>query len=1362
MKKLMLALAISAVSITGVCFTATSCELLESLGIFSGSTVEYKLAISASKLALNVNGKDGVLRATVTPASSEARYEWSVADPTIAKITGRTNNCTVTPLKEGTTTVTVKALDQTATCTVTVGPDLHVKLTAPSFTYDETTEVITITDTNEAERVAGYRLDFFDADGKVVGEQKLVSGDVVKTHKLDKGTYTAKLVVLGSDELYLTSDYSESEITLEVTKDKMVELGKSDSGAMESPNGWAYYSYDWVIVNEAYYYDNAATLVFSNNTADSTEYSWILQLIYHNKEIETGKTYEMTLNVNSSAEGRISLAGKAVTLKQGDNVINVGFTANEDNKGLFKIQFGVWGEYNTLKEGTVSVSIVEEMKEVSGVKMLQVPDSFTYNEGDKTVTIVDTKNNPYDAKYMLGFFADENSSTVLGSAIVENGGVLNPDFVLTGNYFVRIMAATTGAPYESSVWSSYGQTISIVNERVDIVNGGQAVAFNTPNTWFEWHATSAQSQPAQVEVEEAYLDLEGKVHVKFEAISGSSNQPMKLFYRDSAIAVGDIYKLTMKFESAMDGYITVNGTIVAVKKGSNDISVIRMQPNGNAADRNTITIQFGATVGDVEYMMQGEYVIGDVLLEKVDAVALQAPNFVYDAVTNQAIVNDSANPAEAVKEYQIGLFVEGAETPVAKFAVESGVSFDFSSVSNGTYTIKMKAVAKSNTMYVDSEWMDSEYTVTVKNRYTEIISGGQSTAYGNPGVWYYYKPGTTTVTTAVVDNEENKINVEFSCTAVTNEPLKLFYNAPDLEVGEEYTLAFKLESPMAGYITVNGKDFEIVQGSNQILVTRAQPSSTAGDRNTVTIRFGTKIGDTTYTMTGAFVISELVYGSLEQEELTAPDFTFDAAALKVTIPATEADAAKVASYQLGLFAADATAPIATFEVVSGDTIDVTEVPNGTYTVCLQAISGDVGYASSAWKNVEATLVVRNGQLDLRNGGQSVADENPNYWYEWHSLAEWNMPQTTIKTAYYDYIEEALYLEYSNDGNTNQPVKLFYQDKSIAVGSVYKLSFKLVSPMAGYMIVNDKTVAIVEGANEIEVVRALPANGTINVISIQFGATVDGTIYTMKGAFVLSEIDYAEVTLTDLTAPAFTFNTETLTVSIPATEADAAKVGSYKLGLFAEGADAPAATFTVANGDVIDVSKVENGDYIVKLQAISGDTYYADSAWTDSATKITVGNAKTDITKTGQKNAYNDPGTWYHYKEKINLEYLYIDNTTGSIYVKYEATDAGVTTPTYQPLKLFWNSPDLAVGEEYTLTFKFHSSMAGYLVVNGVQFEVQAGENVISVTRAQLSNSGNDYNTITIQFGAKVDGVSQMLTGEFVISDITITKTETQA
>lgn len=76
--------------------------------------------ITLSETALSIeNYKNTVaLTATVTPENTTDVVEWSIADETVATINSLTG--VITALKEGTTTITAKAGDQTATCALTV------------------------------------------------------------------------------------------------------------------------------------------------------------------------------------------------------------------------------------------------------------------------------------------------------------------------------------------------------------------------------------------------------------------------------------------------------------------------------------------------------------------------------------------------------------------------------------------------------------------------------------------------------------------------------------------------------------------------------------------------------------------------------------------------------------------------------------------------------------------------------------------------------------------------------------------------------------------------------------------------------------------------------------------------------------------------------------------------------------------------------------------------------------------------------------------------------------------------------------------------------------------------------------------
>lgn len=561
-----------------------------------GETAQSKLTLDKTSVQLYVNGTMATVKATLDPIDKSAQYEWSIDNDGVATIAAAQNVCRLTPKAEGTAKLTVTAGGMTATCDVTVGADQHVQLAAPSFTYDQQTGIITIVDDkNDAANVKGYELHFYAADGKDVGAIEIASGDKIDTKRLEKGTYTAKIIAVGSKELYTASEPSSSTATVEVTVDPLYDLSTGDAGALEKENNWAYYKYDWVGVEEAYYYDGAATIVFSNNAADSTSYAWILQLIYNYGKGEEGKTYKMQLKIDSTAEGRITLGDKAVTVHEGENVCNTVFTGNN----LFKIKFGVDGELNTLKEGTVKVYILG-IEELTSVEKLAVP-SFTYDASTKTVKITDEINSEYDVNYTLGFFDSVAATAPKGVTIVKDGGEVDFSSVPSGKYYVRIMAATNSAAlYASSDWSDALATIDVVNQRVDIKNGGQAVSANNADTWYEWHSTSNQKMP-NTTIEEAYMDDADSIHLTFACADETYYQPLKLHYNASSINVGDEYTLSFTIVSEKAGKITVNGEIVELQAGENQVSVTRQQPdksNGGGM-RTTITIQFGIQASHV-------------------------------------------------------------------------------------------------------------------------------------------------------------------------------------------------------------------------------------------------------------------------------------------------------------------------------------------------------------------------------------------------------------------------------------------------------------------------------------------------------------------------------------------------------------------------------------------------------------------------------------------------------------------------------------------------------------------------------------------------------------------------------------------
>lgn len=545
------------------------------------------LTLNSTSIQLYVNGTSETLRAKVSDIEGDIEFEWSVENEKVAAIAPAASACRVTPVGEGETTVTVKIGKISAKCTVKVGPDQHKQLAAPSFEYDKTTGIITISDNENGANVSAYELHFYDENGIDCGHSIAVSGEPVDLSRVNKGTYTVKLIAVSENPLYLNSDPSSTTATVEVTVDARVELGIGDAGALEKADNWAYYSFDWVIVSEAYYYNNEVVFSFENNVSENIkDYAWITQLIYNYGEGLTGDMYVMKLNINTTTAGRISLGGKVVVLKEGDNVVEVAVIGGS----LFKIQFAVAGYPFDLVDATVKIKVLEAPELWTETKKLETPESFEYDAETNTVTVVDSKNNPMNVNYTLGLFEKMTDAQPKGTVSFIPGEPLVVNSVTTGTYHLKLMAATAGAPYTSSDWTDFNGTIDVKNGKVDILAGNEAAATNNPNKWYEWHPMSNMGMP-QTTINEAYIDEEGAINVDFtNATDSAYYQPLKLFYNDTLINKNEFtFKCTITTTSR--GHMTINGEVIAIREDVTEV-VFTKKPTG----KNTITIQFGAQI----------------------------------------------------------------------------------------------------------------------------------------------------------------------------------------------------------------------------------------------------------------------------------------------------------------------------------------------------------------------------------------------------------------------------------------------------------------------------------------------------------------------------------------------------------------------------------------------------------------------------------------------------------------------------------------------------------------------------------------------------------------------------------------------
>lgn len=103
------------------------CLATVALAAACGASATLKL--DKETVQLYVNGDTQTVRATLDPQDKTAQYEWTIDNKSVATISATQSVCRITPVAEGSATITVTVGKASASCTVNVGADQHKKLT---------------------------------------------------------------------------------------------------------------------------------------------------------------------------------------------------------------------------------------------------------------------------------------------------------------------------------------------------------------------------------------------------------------------------------------------------------------------------------------------------------------------------------------------------------------------------------------------------------------------------------------------------------------------------------------------------------------------------------------------------------------------------------------------------------------------------------------------------------------------------------------------------------------------------------------------------------------------------------------------------------------------------------------------------------------------------------------------------------------------------------------------------------------------------------------------------------------------------------------------------------------------------------
>lgn len=146
----------------------------------------------------------------------------------------------------------------------------------------------------------------------------------------------------------------------------------------------------------------------------------------------------------------------------------------------------------------------------------------------------------------------------------------------------------------------------------------------------------------------------------------------------------------------------------------------------------------------------------------------------------------------------------------------------------------------------------------------DFANNDENNAVANAGNWIYWYDqnwwcgAKVTMSTAKIEN--SAITLKYTAEGNCWYGVQLFYKKSGLTAGNKYQLTLKINSTVAGDITVNGKVITLVVGDNEVKVNYTE----AAGKASISIQFGNQATNTML-QNGEFAISDLVVYDLITE-----------------------------------------------------------------------------------------------------------------------------------------------------------------------------------------------------------------------------------------------------------------------------------------------------------------------------------------------------------------------------------------------------------------------------------------------------------------------------------------------------------------
>ena len=315
-----------------------------------------------------------------------------------------------------------------------------------------------------------------------------------------------------------------------------------------------------------------------------------------------------------------------------------------------------------------------------------------------------------------------------------------------------------------------------------------------PNTWVYWNDQNWCG--SNVRVDQA-KKLGNTVTFQYTFLSGSCDFGFQAFYKNSSLNTGASYRLTAKINAQYAATVKINGTMVSLAAGNNNVAVKYVEGDAAASSFQLVvpTTSGSNTLVISEYAWEG---------------ILDIPGAVNVNTTNSTISFSAVDGAASylVKYYDSAKNYLDSETVAA-----SGAALTKLPTTNGNYYATVTAKSSLDEKY-DS--IESEYTLFKVGDDAVVPAGGPRTNMTfsgedaiNPDYFYFWNDQNwcgSNVAVPVAYTEEGLVHIEYTAEGSCTWGLQVFFKYSELTNGTTYAVSFKIKVAAAGNYGLGAAD----------------------------------------------------------------------------------------------------------------------------------------------------------------------------------------------------------------------------------------------------------------------------------------------------------------------------------------------------------------------------------------------------------------------------------------------------------------------------------------------------------------------------------------------------------------------------